>query len=239
MPNFIVVEPGTVFGFLTVVGVVDTPKGVPKRLQVVCRCGKTFSAVKGAIMHGNTTSCGCKRKETLLAMLTTHGLCGRKNKHPLYGVWFDMLRRCYSENYKAYRDYGARGITVTERWHRFENFLSDMGERPFLGATVERKNVNGNYEPSNCVWASRLEQAVNKRKSLRYSYRGAEYTERELFAIAATFGVTSSAVHCRLNKGVAVEAAVESPLNTRNLRRADMVNGVRQGIVFLYKTAES
>lgn len=75
-----------------------------------------------------------------------------------------MWTRCTNPNVKSYKDYGGRGIRVCKRWEKFEHFLADMGERP-EGKTLDRKNVNGNYTPANCKWATRKEQAVNTRKN--------------------------------------------------------------------------
>jgi hypothetical protein len=77
-----------------------------------------------------------------------------------------MLLRCNNPISKSYKDYGGRGITICDRWLKFENFLADMGERP-KGLTLDRRNVNGDYEPGNCRWATRKEQAMNTRKASR------------------------------------------------------------------------
>jgi hypothetical protein len=75
-----------------------------------------------------------------------------------------MWTRCTNSNVKSYKDYGGRGITICSRWEQFENFLADMGERP-ADRTLDRENVNGNYEPGNCRWATKKEQAMNTQKA--------------------------------------------------------------------------
>ena len=97
-----------------------------------------------------------------------HGHCPVGYKSPEYLTWDGMLQRCTNPNAKAYKNYGGRGITVCSGWLKFENFLADMGRRPD-GLTLDRIENEGNYEPGNCRWATRIEQSANSRK-LRWFY---------------------------------------------------------------------
>ena len=127
----------------------------------LCDCGRRSVVAGHHLKSGSTKSCGCRQRAVLGESTTRHGL----RSHPLYRTWRGMRGRCNNPNHADYRYYGGRGIKVCERWGKFENFLADMGERP-EGCSLDRIDVNGNYEPSNCRWASNSEQRRNSRRSI-------------------------------------------------------------------------
>lgn len=100
-----------------------------------------------------------------------------KSKTPEYRAWQDMRQRCNNPKCKAFKDYGARGIKICDRWGLFENFLLDLGERPH-GMSLDRKQVNGNYEPSNCRWATTTDQNRNLRTHQRINI-GVSFNKRD------------------------------------------------------------
>jgi hypothetical protein len=128
-----------------------------------CVCGNSSTVYRGDLRAGRTKSCGCLKNETqkdIGVRRTTHGLSNTSEYH----TWYSMKYRCNNTNSKDYPDYGGRGITICDRWlESFDNFYKDMGEKPTAKHSLDRINVNGNYEPSNCRWATIAEQSNNKR----------------------------------------------------------------------------
>jgi hypothetical protein len=151
---------GKKFGMLQVIERSDEKFVGSVGWKCLCACGaKTI--VRGTNLYNNTTkSCGCLRRQLTSQRRTTHGL----TKSPTWRSWSSMKTRCNNPNYSESHSYKGRGIKICDRWDKFENFLQDMGERP-KGTSLDRIDVNGNYEPSNCRWATKDEQAQNKRKT--------------------------------------------------------------------------
>ena len=134
-------------------------------------CGKEFETQTPSIKNGHTQSCGC-------LTVATHGL----RNHRLYKTWVSMYHRCYNPKNKAYKEYGERGIKVCDRWLDINNFIEDMYPSYQEGLSIDRIDVNGNYEPDNCRWTTQTIQMQNTRdiKSNNTSgYRGVSWSKRD------------------------------------------------------------
>ena len=168
---------GKRFGRLVVVAL--HPKRSGRHAMWFCRCDcGTESIVSGyRLRSGETTSCRCFARERN----TKHGLSRTRS----YRVWLCMKQRCFNRRHDSYPNYGGRGKTICERWLSVVNFYADMGERP-LGMSLDRIDPDGNYEPSNCRWATPLMQTHNRRPRRRSKRRViARHTELVTYEKAA------------------------------------------------------
>lgn len=181
-----------------------------------CDCGRTaiVSAIK--LTSGETKSCGCLRKENTSKMFSKHHL----TKKNLHNAWLNMKNRCDNPKFIEYKYYGGKGITYCDEWKTFDNFMNwafnngysdkkDENGRNLL--SLDRIDTNGNYEPSNCKWSTRIEQARNKTNNVNYYYRGKTYC---LTALAEISSVTIDTLRRRIKKGWCIELAVETPSKT-------------------------
>lgn len=184
-----------------------------RMLQVKCDCGNVRVVQAGNLRNGHTKSCGCLSLQSTAERSTVHGMA---KKSGAWKSWVTIRDRCENANDPAYKNYGARGITVCERWRDFRNFFADMGERP-SGASIDRIDNEGSYEPNNCRWASRTEQARNKRNNINVTIDG---VTRCLADVAAERGIKYRTAHARIvDRGWDAARALTTPVKQNQPRR--------------------
>ena len=148
------------FGRLVAIGKAASSGGKNPRSkwQCICDCGKTLNVDTSNLTRGRAKSCGCLHKEVVGGLKITHGMSNTE----AYKSWRAMWARCTIKTNASYKSYGAKGVTVCERWKSFENFYEDMGER-LSGMSIDRIDNSIGYQPNNCKWSTRREQDSNKR----------------------------------------------------------------------------
>jgi len=202
---------GKKFGRLTALKEVDRDRHDQR--MWLCRCDCDVEKVVGQnqLRSGKTQSCGCLQKDTMRAIRTTHGDTVGAKPCAEYRAWRGMLSRCTLPNHPKYPSYGGRGIRVDDRWARsYESFLEDMGRRPSPQHSVDRKDVNGHYEPGNCQWATAKTQGRNRRITVKVTWAGEEMAMTDL---AERQGVSYLSLYGRVvRNGASPEAAVEALL---------------------------
>lgn len=163
-----------------------------RRYICKCDCGKNVIVQAWHLKSGHTKSCGCAH--------TRHGMCESSE----YNIWHGMLNRCKNPKDPRYKDYGGRGIKVCKRWLKFENFFKDMEKRP-KGKSIDRIDVDGNYELSNCRWATSQEQQNNTRKNVFLTFNGKTQTISQW---AREIVIKRNTLSYRLKRGWSVERAL-------------------------------
>lgn len=211
MAKAAVVSVGEVYGMLTVVGDIIRRKSMLRIVQCKCACGADFWAYPPNLVSGNTKSCGCLK-------YTRSGL----SNTPTWRSWQGMMSRCYKENNKSYRDYGARGIMVYEPWHDYETFLAAVGEKPSVNHSIERLNNNANYEPGNVVWAVRKQQNNNTRKNVRIELNGRTQTMAQW---CEELNLPYGTIQARRASGWSDEDALTTPISDYGKERTVSYKG--------------
>ena len=198
------VKLGERYGRLLVVTREENSKRGQARWTCQCDCGNSCVSVSAYLAGGLKKSCGCMTKELRSKIRRTHGATGT----PTHKSWTCMMHRCFRLGDKSYWNYGAIGITVCERWRKFENFLADMGPRP-AGKSIDRfPNKEGNYEPSNCRWATSTEQNNNRKDNRFIEANGKRQTIGQW---ATETGVSKLTIVARLNRGWPQERCIDPP----------------------------
>jgi len=153
------------FGRLTVIVLKDSNKWGERIWTCRCSCGNLVDVSGSSLREGKTKSCGCLRQEETSKRLLTHGESATTGYTTEYKIWSGMKQRCLNPKQTKYTSYGGRGIKICQEWSTsFETFLKDVGRRPSIHHSLDRIDVNGNYEPNNVRWATHAEQQANKRK---------------------------------------------------------------------------
>lgn len=185
---------GEAYGCLTIVKVLDKRISSGK-CECVCICGRYVVVKNNALISGVNRVCNRQHK-------FTNSLA--------YQSWCEMKRRCQDTKHHSYKLYGGRGIKVCERWDSsFANFLEDMGERPSKENSLDRIDCDGNYEPSNCRWATRVEQANNTRKNHKLTHNNKTLTVAQW---SRETKIPLGTLRSRIDRGWDVEKALNTPV---------------------------
>jgi hypothetical protein len=196
---------GKTFGRLTVIER-HGPKGRRAYWRCKCECGNETVVVGDTLKSGRTKSCGCLRTEETIKRSTTHGHTSNYQRTREYTSWKHAKERCNNPSNPKYPLYGGRGIKMCERWKKsFSAFMEDMGKCP-PGHTLDRIDVNGNYEPNNCRWASPKSQGNNTRKNVIVSLHGENMTLKQA---AHKLGINYKSIHAAIKYGgLSFDAAI-------------------------------
>ncbi len=190
-----------------------------------CDCGNTVTKRGSALRSNHTKSCGCLHDELSSMRITKQNTVHGMSNTRLYEIWIDMKKRCHNINHWAYSRYGERGIAVCKEWQIFEPFYKWAIANGYSdNLSIDRIDNDGNYEPSNCRWASRKVQANNKSNNVRYKYEDNNYTISEL---SDMFGISYQTLRSRIeNYGWSVEKALTTHVRGGGKKRgAEKLSG--------------
>ena len=216
------IKPGDRYGRFTIVQEVEK-RNEKRYFLCKCDCGNTRIERLVAIRAGEVKSCGCLKQETdrenIKKYIMSHPNYSEHDSYykKMYGNWHDMKQRCQNQNSRAYKWYGGRGIRVCQEWQKFRPFMEwalSNGWEEYL--TIERNDVNGHYEPSNCSWIPRNKQSCNTRRSRFITHEGQtmilKHWEQQL-------GVKRELLRRRLDKGWSIERTFNTPLQLKYSHR--------------------
>jgi len=192
-------------GMLEIIAEGGRDKSGRRMLKTRCDCGKESVSWETNLKRKTRgeKSCGCTKVK--------HGMW----RHSAHQIWIGMMKRCYEPSNNKFHRYGGRGIKVCERWHDFPSFAADMGDRPD-GTSIDRINNDGDYEPSNCRWASAKDQSRNTSTNRIIEIEG---QAKPLVEWCEEYGMVYENVWARLNIGWTPLAALKTPVRTINRRR--------------------
>lgn len=200
---------GMRFGRLTVIERVEN-RGNYAMWRCRCDCGGETITRTSSLKNGHTKSCGCRQKQIVSKLMTKHGMC----KNRLYRIYQHMIRRCTAPNETGYENYGGRGIKVCNDWRNsfavFADWAVKHGYDNML--TLDRIDVNGDYEPSNCRWATMVEQARNKRDNRILEFAGQSHTMKDWSEI---LNIPYGLINSRIFRGWSTERTLTTPRNEK------------------------
>lgn len=166
-----------------------------------CKCGVERDVEGKSLRNGSSKSCGCLKADISRGNVRTRCVTHGDTDSTEFRAWTGCKTRCYNKNSKNYAEYGGRGIEVCSRWlDSYDNFLTDMGRCP-QGCSLDRIDVNGNYEPGNCRWATAIQQQNNRRSNIRLEHNGKSQTIAEW---ARELGVSYGTLYQRRTRGLSV-----------------------------------
>ena len=201
---------GEKFGKLTALYALPRDRSTSRRWLFYCDCGNEVVRIASAMQKDPEANCGCdmaKRRH----VPKTHGM----SYHPAYRVWRSMNDRCRLPTHQAWRNYGARGIKVCERWeHSFENFWADMGPTYAKGLELDREDNDAGYSPENCRWITRQENSNNRRANVWIETPRGPMTVGQA---STAFGIGKTTILYRLRNGWPMDKLLIAPDTTQRV----------------------
>ena len=215
---------GDKYGRLIIIKEIERDKHNKRCVQCLCDCGNKIEIEFQSLRSGNTTSCGCYWSEVVRKVNITHGM----TYAPLYNTWRGMKERCFNHKASNYSNYGGRGISICDVWISFEAFSKwalANGYRDNL--TIERKDNDGDYEPDNCRWATRLEQNNNRRTNHMVTYQGKTKSIAEWSRIT---GINYNTLRDRIKQNWPIKQAIFTPVGSVKTGPKPKIKSEIQGI---------